>query len=239
MRLAAAVKLDTRVQARNQLWGISIGVAVLAAGALAWLSPPERIGGTVPMTLLMFAGGSTLLYVTAMILLERGDGTLAAISVSPLRPWEYLASKVATLTALATAEALIITYGAIAIVSRQGPVVWPGPWLLVGVLALGAMHVLIGVVIVVRYDKINEVLLPMSMVASVLQIPALWMIGALEHPLWLAIPSAAPTMLIRAAFVPLSTGEWIYALGYTTVATAGLAVWARRAFSRHVTRRGG
>ena len=239
MRLAAAIKLDARVQARNQLWAISIGVAVLAAGALAWLSPPQRLGGTVPMAVLMFAGGSTLLYVTAMILLERSDGILAAISVSPLRPWEYLASKVVTLTALATAEALILGYGAIAIVARTGDVVWPGPLLLVGVLALAAMHVLLGVVLVVRYDKINEVLLPMSAIATVLQIPALWMIGAVDGRVWLAIPSAAPTMLVRAAFVPLSTGEWIYAVTYTAVTLAVLAVWAARAFARHVSQRGG
>ncbi len=239
MRLAAALKLDARVQARNQLWAISIGVAALAAGGLAWLSPPERLEGTVPMAVLMFAGGSTLLYVTAMILLERADGILAAISVSPLRPWEYLTSKVATLTALATAEALILAYGAVAIVARTGEVVWPGPALLAGVVALAVMHVLVGVVLVVRYDKINDVLLPMSGIALVLQIPALWMVGALDGAGWLAIPSAAPTMLVRAAFVPLTTGEWIYATTYTAATIGVLAVWASRAFARHVRRRGG
>ena len=79
-----------------------------------------------------------------------------------------------------------------------------------------------------------EALIPMGAIAMVLQLPAFYFVGALDHPAWLLVPSAAPTMLIRGAFTPLTPWELTYAVGVTTLCCVGLAVWARRAFHRHV-----
>ncbi len=238
MRLATALRTDVRLQAKNQLYAISIGVAVVVSGAVAWLSSADTLARSVPMALLMFVGGSTLLYVVAMIILERADGTLMAVIVSPLRAWEYLTAKTITLTALATLEAALIVAGTHLILARSGDVPAPNALLAVGVVALGVMHVLVGIVIVVRYDRIVEALMPMSAVATILQIPAFWFVGAIDHPAVLAIPSGAPTMLIRAAYVPLTSLEWIYASGVTALSLAGLAAWSLAAFREHVVKRG-
>ena len=239
MRLLAAIRTDVLLQARNQLYAISVGTAVVVGGALAWLSPIERLSGTVPMALLAFVGGSTLLYVVAMIILEKDDGTLDAVSVSPLRPWEYLAAKVVTLTGLATLEAGLICGGAFAFLSRSGPVPMPSPLIALGVVALGVMHVLVGVVMVVRYTRLTEVLVPMSAVGTLMQLPAFYFVGATDHPAMLLIPTAAPTMLIQGAFVGLEPWQWAYAVGGTTLALTVLGVWARRAFVTHIVRRAG
>ena len=239
MRLAAALRTDALLQARNQLYGISIAVSVLSAFALAWLSPREQLHGTVPLTVLAFAGGSTLLYVVAMIILERADGTLSAVIVSPLRPWEYLASKVLTLSFLAVLEGALITAGALLLLGRTGPVALPNGWIAVGLVALGVMHVLIGIILVVRYDRLLEALLPMSALALVLQLPAFYFVGASDSPLFLLVPSAMPTMLVRGAFVPLAPWEWAYALLGTGAVLAVLVPWALRAFDRHVVGRAG
>lgn len=238
-RVLQAVRLDARVQARNNLWAISAGVGVPAALALAWLTPTDQIGGTLPMAVLLLAGGSTLLYVTAMILMERSDGTLSAIAVSPLRDWEYLSAKVLTLTGMCALEAVILCYGALALLARTGPVTWPGPAFWPGVLALGVMHVLVGVILVVRFDRINDVLLPMGGIALVFQIPALWVVGAIDHPWVMAIPTSAPVLIVKAGFASLTAGQWIYALTYTAVTIVVLGVWSVRAFHRHVIERGG
>lgn len=238
-RLIAALRTDVTLQARNRLYGISVAVAVITAAALAWLSSPAAVARTVPLVLLCFVGGSTLLYVVAMIILEKADGTLAAVAVSPLRAREYLAAKVMSLTALATLEALIITYGGLALIAWTDPVPWPGPLALLGVLALGAMHILVGVIIVVRYDRLMEALIPMGAIATALQAPALWYIGALDHPALLAVPSGAPTMLIRGALTPLTPWQWTYALGATALTLAALAYWAGRAYDTHIVRKAG
>lgn len=235
-RLLQMVRTDALLQLRNNLYALSVGVSVIIGAALAWLSPAEQVARTVPMALLFIVGGSTLLYVVGLIILERDDGTLAAVAVSPLRPSEYLASKVITLTGLATLEGTVVSLlGLAAIAWRAGvSVAWPSPLGLLGLAALGVMHVLIGVIVVARHDRFSEVLIPMSAIAVVLQLPAFYYVGALSTPLLLLIPSGAPTMLIRGAFVPLSAWEWAYGLGATAVLLAALSAWALRAFEQHL-----
>ena len=236
-RLLGALRTDLQLQARNQLYAISFAVALLSAAALAWLSPPDRLARTVPMTLLMFVGGSTLLYVVAMVILEKDDGVLGALAVTPLRPGEYLLAKVVSLTLLATMEGLIITGGAWWWLQRKQPLEVPSPLLFVGLLALGSFHVLVGVVLVVRYERLTEALLPMGLVATLFQLPALYFVGALDSPWLLAIPSGPPAMLVKGAFVPLTHLEWVYALVGTVVPMVVVAAWARRAYESHVVRR--
>ncbi|MBX2810206.1 MAG: hypothetical protein KTR25_00285 [Myxococcales bacterium] len=234
MRLWTAIRTDILLQARNHLYGISICVSLLGGVALAWLSPVERLGQTIPMAVLMAVGGSTLLYIVAMVMLEKDDGTLHAIVVTPLRPWEYLASKVVTLSLIATLEGVIIAGGTIAILTRSMYVVWPGVWFLIGLVILAIFHVLVGIIIVVRHDRFLTALLPMGAVATVLQLPALYVIDAIKHPLLLLIPTTGPTKLMQAGFSSLQTEEWLYALGYTAVATVTAALVAMRSFHTFV-----
>ncbi|MEL6177395.1 MAG: hypothetical protein AAFS10_00510 [Myxococcota bacterium] len=239
-RLLAAVQTDILLQHRNQLYPISIVVSAIAAGALAWLSPADFFGATAAMTLLLFAGGSTLLYVVAMILLEKDAGTLNAICVSPLRPWEYLLAKTLTLTGLATLEGSLIVGGALLFLSLNHTVTPPNIALLLpGMVALGSMHVLAGIVLVVRYQQITEALIPMGLLGACMQLPALYMIGALDQPSLLLIPTAAPTLLLRGAFIPLAPWEWLYAIVVTLLTLLILGLWAQRAFLHHIVQRAG
>lgn len=239
-RLVVAMRTDGVLMARNQLYAISIGVSALIAGVMAKLTTAQNSAGTFPAALLMVAGGSTLLYVTGMIILERAEGTLDAVSVSPLRPWEYIASKVAMLTGLAVLEGALIVAGGWWWASRTTLLDVPNvPLGVVAMAILGAVHVLVGVILVVRYRSFMDVLLPMGGIAMVMQMPALYFIGAVEHRAMLLIPTGAPTMLLRGAFTPLHAWEWVYGLGGSVVLLAALCVWSLRAFDTHVTQRAG
>jgi len=234
-RLLAAMKTDVTVQVRNNLYAIGIGAGVLVAVALSQLAGSERLAVTIPPVMLLIGGGSTLMYVAGMILFEKDEGTLHAVIVSPLRTSEYLWSKILTLTLLATLESVVMIGGAMLIVSRSGAVPWPNiPVLLFGIIAMGILFTLIGIVLIVRYDKITDFLMPMVALASTLQAPFLYFWGVVKHPAFLLIPTSAPTMLIQGAFLPLTAWEWLYALGYTAILIGGLSIWAYRAFQTHI-----
>ena len=237
-RVVAATRTDVALQARNQLYGISILFAAVMVGALVWLSSPTSLHRTVPMAVLFVVGGSTLLYVVAMVLLERDDGTLEAVSVSPLRPAEYLAAKVVSLTALAVFEGVVLVGGTILWLDRAALGGAAVPLVLLGLVCLGALHTLIGVIIVVRYSRIMEALMPMGLVALLLQIPALHFVGALPSKVALVIPSAPPAMFLRGAFVPLESWEWLYAIVGTATVLVATAIWAHRAFVLHIIHKG-
>ncbi|MEL6526208.1 MAG: hypothetical protein AAFQ07_10915 [Chloroflexota bacterium] len=234
-RLLSAMQTDVRVQIRNNLYAIGIGVGVLIAVMLSQFLDSASLGGSVPNLMLLVLGGSTLLYVAGMIIFEKDEGTLNAIIVSPLTAGEYLWSKIITLTTLATIEAAVMVGGAIAILTFSEAVTLPNiPVLLLGIVAMGVMYTLIGIVLIVRYDTITDFLVPVLVIALILQIPYVYFADISSFWGFLIIPTAAPTMLISGRFSPLETWEWLYALGYTAITLAGLSVWAYRAFHTHI-----
>ena len=234
-RLLAAMKINVMVQVRTNLYAIGIGAGVLVAVMLAWLAGPDDLPAWIPTLMLIVVGGSTMLYGAAMILFEKEQGTLRATIVSPMRPAEYLWAKIVTLTALAVLESIIMVGGTMLIMSFSERVSLPNiPLLLIGIVAIGVMYTLVGIVLIVRYDKITDFLIPMSAVAVVLQLPFLYFIGWVDSPLLLIIPTSAPTVLMQGAYGPLESWEWLYTTVYTAALIIGLTVWAYRAFDRHI-----
>jgi fluoroquinolone transport system permease protein len=104
---------------------------------------------------------------------------------------------------------------------------------------MGVLYTLFGIVLIVRYDKITDFLVPVLIIVSILQIPFVHFWGVVEHPAFLLIPTSAPTMLMQGAFVSLEVWEWFYAIGYTAAMIIGLSVWAYRAFYTHIVRKVG
>ena len=234
-RLLTAVRTDVRVQLRNNLYAIGIGVGTLIAAALAWLVSPSLLPSVVPALLLIVTGGSTLVYVGGMILLEKEQGTLNANIVSPLRPAEYLRSKVITLSALATLESAVMVGGAMLIMGLSAPLRLPNiPLMLAGIISIGVVYTLFGIILVVRFDRITDFLVPMAGVAAILQLPFLYFLGWVKHPILLAVPTSAPTMFIHGAYQGLVSWEWLYAVGYTLALIVVLMIWVQRAFANHV-----
>lgn len=234
-RLLSAMKTDVTVQLRNNLYTIGIGVGILVAVALSQLARPDQLFLAVPTLMVLVIGGTTLLYVAGMILFEKDEGTLNMVIVSPLRTWEYLASKIITLTGLATLEAAIMIGGAMLIMSWSAEISVPNlPILLIGIIAIGVIYTLLGIVLIVRFDKITEFLIPMSAVAVILQLPFLYFLGVLDFAALLIIPTSAPAVLMQGAYIQLATWEWLYAIGYTSLLIIGLTIWAYRAFHTHI-----
>lgn len=239
-RLLSAMKLDLTVQLRNNLYTIGIAAGLITALALAWLVEPDQLFSYVPALLMIVVGGSTLLYVAAMILFEKDEGTLQAVRISPLRPAEYLWSKIITLSGLALLEAVVMVGGAMAIMAFTDTLTLPHiPLLVAGILAISVLYTLVGIIMVVRYEKITDYLMPMAGLAVIFQLPFLYFLGWVTSPLLLAIPTSAPTMLMVGAYRPLTAGEWLYGVGYTVALLAGLTIWAHRAFDRHIIRKVG
>jgi fluoroquinolone transport system permease protein len=234
-RLLSTMKNDVTIQVRNNLYSIGIGAGLLVAVVLSQLVNPSQAFSIMPIVVLLVAGGSTLLYVAGLIIFEKDEGTLNAKIVSPLRISEYLWSKILTLTTLATLESLIMVVGAMLIMSRSGEVVWPNiALLLIGIVAMAILYTLIGIVMIVRYDKITDFLVPVIVIAGILQIPFVHFWGVVVHPAFLIIPTSAPTLLMQGAFVQLATWEWVYAFGYSAAMILGLSIWAYRAFQTHI-----
>lgn len=227
-RLAATLRLDATVQWRNRFYYIGIGLSLLLALAMAQFVEHDMLSGTLPLLFLFAIGGTTMLYVAGLIIFEKDEHTLEAVIVSPVRTNEYMISKVITLTFLATLESVIV------LVLAYGLTGYNIALLLAGIILMGVMLTLIGFVMIVRYDSITDFLMPVVAVNLVLQLPALYFTGVSDTLLWLILPTAAPVMLMWAAWHTVETWQVIYGVVYSLVTIAVLYRWALAAFHTHI-----
>jgi fluoroquinolone transport system permease protein len=149
----------------------------------------------------------TFYFVGGLMLLEKGEGTLQAQSVSPLLTAEYVLSKVVTLTIAAVLQVLLIVALIPGVAVRWTP-------LILGVTMAAIMFVLVGIIVVLRARSINEYLLPSIMYLGLLLAPMLpYAIGWSFWPMYLH-PVQAPLVLMRAALEDIA----LWQLGYAIVA---------------------
>lgn len=227
--LVATLKHDLRLQARHNLYKIGLFVAVLLGLAGRWALPPAHAGRGLVAFYVLGIGGTTFMFGASMLLLEKGQGTLQALRVSPITTRDYLASKVLTLSAFALAESLVVLG-----LAGQGAAVSPGP-LVAGILTLGAAYTLIGVGLAAGHEAVTSFLLPSGVaVAMVLQLPFLFLLGVGPAALWYAFPTQPALLLMLGAFEPLSAAQWGYAGLYGAGVVGGAYLFCRARFRRFV-----
>lgn len=191
---ATALRWDVVWQARNGFYWASVFVVVLLGGLLLALPAEARddAGIWVPALAVGMLQITAFFFVAGLLLLERTERTLTALAVSPVSPAGYLAVRMVTLIALATAETMGVVWIAFGLTST-----WP--LVLMATMAMGVVYTGIGVVVASRYSSINRLLLPASMVITVLLLPLLPHFGFAARTPFLLHPIEPALTLLRAA----------------------------------------
>ena len=228
-RLTATLRLDVRLQARNSVYLIIAVAALGLAFALRALVTPEQLHFFMPLVALSGVSLTTFFLIGVLLLLERGEGTLDVVLVSPLRPAEYLASKLITVTALALAESALIA----GIAYGLG---FSFPWLALAVLLRAGLVAAIGVAVGVRYRSITHFLMPAVALSVAFDLPVLWYLELWPSPLFYLWPTFPSLLLAKAAFLPVDPLQLVYACVYGALAVGAAAFWASRALDRFVVR---
>jgi fluoroquinolone transport system permease protein len=226
-RLSATLQLDATVQVRNKLYHISIGLVFLLVLLLRLIFPHDILGQVMPAWFLGALGPTTYLFVAGLLLFEKSEHTLDALTITPLRTGEYLLSKVTTLTLLALAESLLtvlLAYGL-----DFNPLLF-----LAGAGAMGAIYTLFGIVVVVRYQSISDFLMPSIFYSGLLELPFLHYFGIWETPLLYLWPTHPPLLLMKAAFLPVAPWQIGYGVLGSLLFIGLIAAWSYRAFTHFI-----
>jgi fluoroquinolone transport system permease protein len=223
------MQLDARLQARNKVYVIIAVAALGLAFALRALFTPDQLHFFMPLVALSGVTLTTFFLVGVLLLLERGEGTLDVVLVSPLRPVEYLASKLLTVTALALVESTLI----VGIAYGLG---FSLPWLVLAVLLRAGLVAAVGVAVGVRYRSITQFLFPAVALSVAFDLPVLWYLELWPSPLFYLWPTLPSLLLAKAAFLPVGPLQLIYAGVYGVLAVAAAVFWASRALDRFVVR---
>ena len=230
-RLLSTIRWDIQLQFRNGFYLVSAVVAVMFIIILKQL-PDVDWALWWPVIILENLVVNSFYFMAGLVLLEKGEGTLEAQIVTPLRPSEYLISKVLSLGFLSLLESLVV----VVVVSG-----FQFNWLLlsIGILFLIAFYGLYGFFVVARYDSIGEFILPSAIWVIWFSLPLLYYTGLWEHWLMFLHPLQAPLVLMQGAFMTIPTWQIVYGLLYSTLWVYITYVISHRAFHRFVIRKAG
>lgn len=195
-------------------------------------------GGPVPLNktllpLFLFSDPAMigLIFIAALLFLEKQEGTLKAYLVSPGRIWEYLFSKALTLTLLALLFTLILV----------PPVMGAGPNYpaLLALMTAGSIFAaLLGAWVAIYFDSLAQFLFPAIILMTVLTLPmASYMIPSFS-PVWIRLFPTYPLVFgLREALFPTGNPQVVYsALATLLVLDVLLLAGASRSFRRQVVR---
>jgi fluoroquinolone transport system permease protein len=210
------------VQARNGFYWASAFLIVMIGALLLSLPENARANSAVwvPAILTINLQITTFFFVAGLLLLERDEGTLTALAVSPLSATGYLAIRTCTLTGLAAAETLAIVW----IGFGTG-----GSWLfiLAGTGALGVIYTGFGAAIAARYESVNALLLPASAFVALLLLPLLPHFGLAPRWPFIVHPLEPPISLLRAAYNAIDRTEIAFGIVGSFAWSAVAFVWGR------------
>lgn len=213
-RLRAAVALEWTVEWRYRVPAVAVVVtAVWTLVLLALPAPVARGAGPVVLTVDTATFGA--FFIAALVLFERGEGVLAALTVSPLRFGEYLGAKLAALTGLSVVSAVPIALAAGLDLATALP----------GVALLAVLFLAVSFAVVVRRPSLTAFLTVAPLpLAPLIAAPLAHLTGVVDHPVLFLVPTTGAADLLRGEPRPA-------ALGYLLLTTAVAIGYARRRFS--------
>lgn len=231
-RLRSAMGLEVVLAVRQKF----LHAAVFSG--LIWLAvllpmPPGLRPVAEPYILLGDIAIIGFFFIGASVFFEKQERTVGAVVTSPLRFWEYLAAKVALLTAVSVFVAVVVATVAHGADYRLLPMV-------AGVVLGTLVMLLVGFATSLPFDSASDWFISGTVPLAVLTgLPVLYLSGAWTSPVLYVIPTLGPLLLLGGAFGQIDPAPWqtVYAVGYPLVAAAALAAVARALFVRHVVAR--
>ncbi len=206
---------------RNQMIAVSLLVAAAYLGIFYLL---RSLGNLEAVLVVMIFNDPIIMsyfFAGALLLFEKDQRTLDALSVTPLASGAYLWSKGLALALIATGTALGMTW-----VSYG----WRLNYLNFGVGTLGSalLFAWLGCLMGRRTPSFNAFLVRSLGFIIPVSLPLLWLFGVWDHPLLYLLPSMPGVLLLRASFEPIADWQYVYGYGYLLLALITTYFWGKK-----------
>jgi hypothetical protein len=190
----AVVRTDLRLQIRYGIYAAYVFVAVAYIVLLRSLSPEPRLF-VLPPLLLSETGVIGFFFAGTLLHLERNDGVLSALAVTPLRSGRYLASKMVSLALLAALVAIAIGAAAVGTTIRV-------PLLALTAALTAALFVAGGLAAAAWFRSLDGFAIWGGLGSAAFGLPVLPYLGVLESPAWWLVPTHPALVLLDRAAGP-------------------------------------
>jgi fluoroquinolone transport system permease protein len=189
---------------------------------------PENIL-SVALPVVVFSDPSVLglFFIGGIILLEKGQGVLMVLVVTPLRSIEYILAKVISLSIISVAAALAISW-----FSYFPSVNWV--LLIVSTMLTSGIFTLLGIMINAGCNTVNQYMLKTIPYMLLFILPCLALIGFPYSWLFTIIPSVAALKLMLGVYHGILWYEAVALVVYLSIVNYLLLRFAVRVFENKI-----
>ncbi|MGD6834478.1 ABC transporter permease [Sutcliffiella halmapala] len=170
-------------------------------------------------------------FVGGIVLLEKSQGVYDAFFVTPLSVGEFLISKVLSLSIISLLSSVAILF----MVHSNFDVI---PFV-VGILLSSVVFTLIGLLLAVRVNTVNQFLLTSPLVLMIFFVPAVGLIELWDSIFFKWLPSYAGLLLIEGTFHDLKIGELFLGISILLLWAVILYLWAKHDFHKFILAKAG
>jgi fluoroquinolone transport system permease protein len=165
--------------------------------------PKEALSIALPLVVFSDPSILGLFFIGGIIMLEKAQGVLMIIVVSPLRTMEYILAKVLSLAFISVLAAFVITG-----FSNYESVNWL--LLLISTILTSSIFTMIGIMINAACQTVNQYMLKTIPYMLLFVLPCFSLIEFPYSYLFTIVPSVAALRLMLGAYLGI---EWIEAIG--------------------------
>ena len=203
-RLINSIKADVQFQLKHGFYTVYIVLSVIYIAILGYI-PHETQKIVLPLLIYFDPAGLGLFFIGGMVLLEKEQGVLALLYITPLKTEEYIISKVITLGLISSLAGTVISLAAYGISANY-------MLLISGTFLVSVFYTLIGIIIASKTVNVNSYIVKMIPAIIVFLIPCLSLIkndiiGDSLQKIMLFVPSAAGLKLMLGAYVKISAAD--------------------------------
>jgi len=226
MRITNAIKADIRFQFKQGFYLVYILLTLMYMVILGKL-PEEWKSTIVPLVLFSDPSMVGFFFIGALVMLEKVQGVIQYVVITPLRSLEYLLAKVISLTILALAATIIIT------LTTYGYYL---NWflLILGVILTSSFFVLYGFVVAVRCNTLNQYFVRMIPYLLLIVLPCFSLIGFPYDWVFNFFPSVAGLKLVFGAFNGIDPVSTVGFLVYLIAANLAMIHYVEKLFDQMV-----
>ncbi len=227
MRVVNALKADVRFQFKQGFYLVYILLTLIYMVILGKL-PQEWKSTVIPLVLFSDPSMVGFFFIGALVMLEKVQGVIQYVVVTPLRSMEYLLAKVVSLTILAIAATIMIT------LATYG---YQLNWflLILAVILTSSFFVFYGFIVAVRCTTLNQYFIRMIPYLLLIVLPCFSLIGFPYAWLFNIFPSVAGLKLVYGAFNGIDFLSAAAYAAYLLAANLVIARYVEKIFDRMAT----
>ena len=228
--LIQLLRWDFAMQLRHGFWVAAVFVLIPWAGVLLSVSQAQARFLLPAMIFLDISIAGTL-FMAGVYFFEKREGSLYALAVTPVRTWQWLTSKLISLTVIGMVMCVVL------VVIKQGIQV-PWGYVLVATLCTNVLFILFGFILAAPSDRFTDFFMYFALFFGIMELPCLAFVD-ISLPLFWILPTQPTLVLLRGAFAGIPPAQFAGVLAVQLAWIALAFLLCLRSFHRNVAYRKG